>query len=498
MRFPRRSGILCHITSLPSQYGIGDLGPSAFSFVDFLQSAGQRIWQILPLGPPAHENSPYSCYSAFAANPLLISLQPLVEQGLLSSSQAFAAPSLDAGTTQVDFSGAAKFKLPLLETAFDNFNQHADTTQRSEVESYCRSNALWLDDFGRFEAFIQHFRESDWTKWPDELVKRTTAGLAAWDQKLAKQIQFSKFKQFLFDRQWNGLKSYANSLGIDMYGDMPIFVAHQSADVWANQDLFCLDELGQPTWVAGVPPDYFSETGQLWGNPQYRWDVLENQDYRWWTQRFARALKQFDLLRVDHFRGFESYWEIPASAETAVHGTWKEGPGAKVFNSAAKRLGPLPLIAEDLGLITDEVNHLREALGFPGMRVLQFGFDRLEDDLHRPSTYIPESVAYTGTHDNDTVMGWYKKRTKDPSQHDLLSDVITSDVDVHLQLINAVLKSASDTAVVPVQDLLGLGNQARMNMPGLAKGNWGWKLAERALTPALAQTIKTMTVAAGR
>ncbi len=508
MRFPRSSGILCHITSLPTasearEYGIGDLGKASYAFVDYLQAAGQTIWQVLPLGPPAAGDSPYSSYSAFAGNPLLISLDMLVEEGWLSEHDIALPSGLSTPRAQVDYALVSEFKLPVLRKAFDNFCERGSQQQREDFDRFIELNAWWLDDFGRFEALMRHFGKADWTQWPAELVRHAAGPefeqtIETWDAKLSSEIQFAEFQQFVFDAQWRRLKQYANDRNVRVYGDMPIFVAHESADVWANQSIFCLAESGKPTLVAGVPPDYFSKTGQLWGNPQYRWDVLEQTDYRWWVQRFGYAFQQFDLLRIDHFRGFEAYWEIPASAKTAVGGKWVEGPKEKVFDAAREKLGELALIAEDLGMITESVHELRDRLGFPGMRVLQFGFDVKEDDFHRPSTYPEHSVAYTGTHDNDTVMGWYKARKVAKGQEDLLAEVVTSDTDIHLQLIAAVLHSASDTAIIPVQDILGLGNEARMNMPGLADGNWAWRLMPGQLTDPVAKTIGEMTRNAGR
>ncbi len=498
MQFPRSSGILLPITSLPGPHGIGDLGANAYAFVDFLEAAGQRIWQILPLGPPAQGNSPYSCISAFAGNPLLISLAQLVDDGWLSHAEVDSLRIDTDDPSSADYEAAAALKLPLLQLAFKRFCQADDSPARADYQAFCRQQASWLDDFARYEACLNEFGTAQWTDWPSELVQRSPQALADLDQRLAAAIERSKFLQFVFQQQWMRLKCYTNERQIRMYGDMPIFVAHQSADVWANQELFSLDESGQPTLVAGVPPDYFSKTGQRWGNPQYRWDVLEATDYAWWTARFRAALEQFDLLRVDHFRGFESYWEIPASARTAVAGRWQPGPGAKPFDAARQALGELPIIAEDLGMITEEVHQLREQLGFPGMRVLQFGFDSLEDDFHRPHQYPPHSVAYTGTHDNETIMGWYRKRKPPETGVDPVTHYLSGDQPVHWQLIAAVWESRSDTAIVPMQDLLGLGNVARMNLPGQAKGNWKWRVEESTWTAELADQLKQLTTQAQR
>lgn len=530
MKFPRSSGVLLHITSLPGGNGVGDLGDSAYKFVDFLAASGQSIWQILPLSPPAEGDSPYSAYSAFAGNPLMINLAGLVSEGLLtqtdidetqqttphggstepgtphdlaSSSGGMAATVSAPAVSQahVDFVTVAARKEAALNRAFERFQNTASHPLRSPLLAFCKKHASWLEDFSRFEAIMCHLDESDWSKWPMELVTRQPSALAKWDDQLSEAIHYANFKQFLFDRQWQSLKQYANDAGVRICGDMPIFVAHESADVWANQSLFAVDENGKPTLVAGVPPDYFSKTGQLWGNPQYNWDALEKTHYHWWTERFGSAMRQFDLLRVDHFRGFEAYWEVPASARTAVGGNWKPGPGTKPFDAAREALGDLPFIAEDLGLITEEVHHLREQLGFPGMRVLQFGFDNADDDFHRPNTYPTDSVGYTGTHDNDTLVGWLKQRK--PSGADPLKSWIAdhdhaADEPVYWQLIDAVLQSDSDTAIIPMQDLLGLDNAARMNVPGKAKGNWTWRMTDSAITPELIEKLRGLTERANR
>lgn len=497
MRFPRSSGVLCHITSLPSKYGIGDLGPAAMEFVDFLQAAGQGIWQILPLVPPSSCDSPYSGYSAFAGNPLMISPDVLVSEGLLDEEDISGAMPGNSDPARVDYGAVIESKRELLGKAFENFRRGSFPELQAAMDQFI-AGAAWLDDFCRFEALMLHFGHSDWTSWPIELVRRFSDAVDAWDQKLVNEIELSEFQQFLFDRQWKRLKRYANDRGIQMYGDMPIFVAQDSADVWANQKLFALDMFGKPELVAGVPPDYFSKTGQLWGNPQYRWDVLESTEYAWWTARFRGALQQFDLLRVDHFRGFEAYWEVPASAKTAVSGRWVKGPGAKPFRAARAKLGELPMIAEDLGMITEEVHELRDELGFPGMRVFQFGFSSEADDFHRPSTYNERSVAYTGTHDNDTLIGWYRERQPDDPNADPLDAIVTGGPDAHWQMIESVLQSPSDTAIVPIQDFLGLGNEARMNVPGKANGNWAWRLTPGQITDGLADRIRGVTENAAR
>lgn len=498
MRLPRSSGVLLHITSLPGPHGIGDLGPKAFAFVDFLCAAGQGIWQLLPLHPPAEGNSPYSSLSAFAGNPLLISIDRLAEQGLLDQAALRLPLPSDARLDRVDYAAVAAWKRSRLHQAFETHTRDADAQARAAVDRYAAEQQHWLTPFARFAALVEHFGSPDWSTWPAEIARGEPAAIAAWDQRLAVAIERVKFWQFLFDQQWTALKAYANERHVRMYGDMPIFVAYESADVWQNQPLFALDEKGRREVVAGVPPDYFSATGQLWGNPLYRWDVMAERGYGWWVQRFANALRQFDLLRVDHFRGFEAYWEVPADAETAEAGQWQPGPGTAVFDAAQKTLGPLPIVAEDLGLITDAVHQLREQLNFPGMRVLQFGFDTIADDFHRPEAYPENSVVYTGTHDNDTLVGWLERRDPPPEKEDPLQPLLKGKRPAHWELIDAVLRSAADTAIVPLQDLLGLDNAARMNIPGQAAGNWTWRVRADQLTPEIAFTLHQLTEQFGR
>ncbi|TWT50778.1 4-alpha-glucanotransferase [Rubripirellula amarantea] len=494
----RRSGVLCHITSLATPHGVGDLGPAARGFVDFLIQSGQTLWQVLPLGPPAHNYSPYSCYSAMAGNRVMISPDDLLVDGLVTEDQVKASAVQRADICFVDFQQSLGKKDVLLRQAFEVFTQTSPCELVDEFEAFQLAQRDWLEDFARYEAIMSHLVMLDWTQWPDGLPQHAPDAIAKWDDKLAEEIEYSRFVQFLFDRQWFKLKSYANERGVQLCGDMPIFVAHESSDVWVNQDLFHLDEVGKPALVAGVPPDYFSETGQLWGNPLYNWEAIEADEYRWWTQRFSRAVQQFDLLRVDHFRGFEAYWEVPASEETAINGKWVKGPGEKPFRAAEAKLGPLPFIAEDLGMITEEVYELRDALGYPGMRVLQFGFDNEEDVFHRPIDYPENCVAYTGTHDNDTVMGWYLRRKSDETFMELLAPYLESDLPVNWQLIDAVLQSKASLTIMPIQDLFGQGNEARMNVPGKAFGNWAWRFAPETLTPEVAMQMRKLTVASSR
>ncbi|MCA9191627.1 MAG: 4-alpha-glucanotransferase [Planctomycetales bacterium] len=499
MQFNRSAGILLHITSLPGRFGIGDLGPSAFEFVEFLQAAKQRIWQLLPLGPTTIGNSPYSSYSAFAGNPILISPERLVERGFLTQEEVLECEKrCTENSGQADYEFANCVKWPALRRAMDKFRQCGGCRHVDDYEAFVTSQRWWLDDFALFSALQAHFGTADWTTWDSDLAQRNKDAINNWKNKLANEIEFAQFVQFLFFSQWNELKRFANSKGVQLFGDMPIFVGHGSADVWANQADFLLNRNGRPTSVAGVPPDYFSKTGQLWGNPLYCWEAISANNYRWWIQRFRMAFQTYDLLRIDHFRGFESYWAVPGDAKTAVSGRWEPGPGAALFRRAEAELGPLPIIAEDLGLITDEVHHLREELGFPGMRVLQFGFDSQSDLYHRPESYPENSAAYTGTHDNETIIGWYNNRRDRAETDPLTSYLPIDDSPVEQKLIQLVLDSASLTAIIPMQDYLGLDNSARMNIPGLAEGNWTWQLDNHQLTQQTAHGIAKQTIQAGR
>ena len=493
MRFPRASGVLLHVSCLPGRFGIGDLGEQAYEFVDFLQRSGQRIWQILPLEPPGVGASPYNCYSAFAGNPLLISPTQLVRLGWLPEAELRACGE-DA---EVDFPAVYESKGELLSKSFDYFHARASSQHRDEYRAFRESNQYWLDDFALFAAVVESSGTGDWTAWDPDLVVRKESALSHWRTQLGQQIDLTTFQQFVFYHQLRSLKSYANQRGVRLFGDMPIFVAHASADVWSNQELFCLAKDGQPAAVAGVPPDYFSKTGQLWGNPLFRWDAIAATGYDWWLRRLEHALARFDMLRIDHFRGFESYWRVTAPADTAVDGEWVKGPGRGVFDAASHRFGDLPIVAEDLGLITDDVHALRDELGFPGMRVLQFGFDNVHDSYHRPEAYPEHCVAYTGTHDNDTIMGWYQQRRVERGTDDLLFSYLTG-AEVHRDLIRLVLESRADTAIIPMQDILGLPSSARMNTPGEADGNWKWRCPAVALSEETAHFMRELASNSGR
>lgn len=489
---PRRaSGVLLHPTSLDGP-GIGDLGSSALHFLDWLVEAGQSYWQILPLVPVDAGGSPYNGLSALAGNPLLLAPEVLEAEGLLTpAARASAFPE-----GHVDFDAVSRWKEEMLRNAYGAFRDGAGGPLAPAFRKFQKRNAAWLPDYSLFRALRHHFGELSWTAWPEGIRLRRESVVQSWRAHLAEEIEQYAFQQFLFDRQWGRVRSHAHARGIRIIGDVPIFVAHDSADVWANPELFQLDPDGAPSVVAGVPPDYFSPTGQRWGNPLYRWDEMRRRGYAWWIERFRRTLEQVDLIRVDHFRGFEAYWEIPADQETAIEGRWVPGPGERIFRVIEEQLGPLPLVAEDLGLITREVHELREALGLPGMRVLQFAFDGDPQNPHLPENHPVRTVAYTGTHDNDTVVGWWS----------VLGDAERERVRRYLQqhdptawdFIAALFASPAELAIIPAQDLLGLGSGARMNTPGKVGQNWSWRLGSERLDSQTAQELRALAAAAGR
>lgn len=466
----RRSGILLHPTALPGLDGIGTLGDEAFRFVDFLCAAGQTLWQILPLGPPGCGNSPYSCFSAFAGNPLLVDLGQLAAEGFLQTEELTESPA--AG--RIDFQAVTASKMSLLRTAAGRFFTSGKQEHKEEFWRFCDST-FWLHDYALYAALKTRFEGDVWNNWPEKLRKRDIRACAEYSRRLGSEIGFQKFVQWHFSRQWGRVKRYANERGILIIGDAPIFVAHDSADVWCNQHIFTLDEGGNPTVVAGVPPDYFSATGQRWGNPLYRWDILAADNFSWWIARVRNDLALYDILRIDHFRGFEAYWEIPAAEKTAVKGQWVKGPGYALFEALRRVLGEIPLIAEDLGMITPEVEQLRDNCGFPGMKILQFAFDSGADNAYLPHNHIPGSVVYTGTHDNDTTIGWFAGLSK--AQQERICDYLQSAPERAVaNLIRAAFASVARFAILPMQDILGLDSSSRMNIPGVADNNWGWRL----------------------
>ena len=501
MNFPRHSGILLHPTSFPGRDGIGDFGAEAYRFVDFLEESGTRLWQVLPLNPTGYGDSPFQCFSASAGNPLLISLDKLAERGLLLPSDLDSVPAFPDGT--VDYDAVSRHKIPLLTEAARNFFHRAEERERSEFQAFCQVNAEWLDQFSLFMSCKNAHGGLSWTHWASDLAAREPRALQEATTRFAAQINEIKYWQFEFFRQWQALHSYARERGIRIIGDIPVYVAHDSADVWAQREFFCLAPDGNPTKVAGVPPDYFSATGQLWGNPIYNWDLLKTTGYRWWIERFRAALRLYDIVRIDHFRGFEAYWEVPAGESTAVNGRWIKGPGAQFFSALEQQLGELPIIAENLGVITPEVENIRNQFGFPGMAILQFAFGNdPQGPSFRPHNYVRNLVAYTGTHDNDTVVGWWNSKGGTDSirtpedvvkEHGFARTYLGCESEpINWALIRTVLASIADTAIIPLQDVLGLGSEARMNLPGTARGNWRWRLLPGALNSDLAQRLREL------
>jgi 4-alpha-glucanotransferase len=490
----RTAGVLLHPTSLPGRYGIGDLGDELVAFLDWVQSAGFRLWQVLPLNPPGYGNSPYGCVSSYAGNPLLISPQRLLHDGLLPPHAVADAPRFP--DARVDFDAVAKFKTALLRESFALFERHARGIHRSALDQFEHDNK-WLADWALYAALKERHGGKQWSEWPEDLMLREEAAVAAARKELADDIAFHKYVQWIFFTQWAAVREAADARGIRIMGDVPIYVACDSADVWCNRRLFRLDEHGEPTVVAGVPPDYFSATGQRWGNPLYRWDLLRETNYRWWVSRFRAALRFADIVRIDHFRGFAAYWEIPAGEPTAIHGRWMPGPGRALFDATREALGDLPLVAEDLGFITPEVHELRRAIGIPGMKILQFAFAQ-PNSPHLPHCYDPMTVAYTGTHDNDTAAGWYRTASEDERALAATYLGVDDERDVPWALIRAAYTSVAHTAIVPLQDILGLGPEGRMNRPGNGNDNWSWRCLPGSLTHAHAESLRQLTAATGR
>ncbi len=499
MDFPRAAGVLVHPTSFPSRYGIGDLGGSAYHFIDFLVNGRQSLWQILPLGPTSYGDSPYQSFSAFAGNPLLISPDKLVDEGYLSPEAIVDVPAFPEDA--VDYGWVIDYKGGLLRQAYDHFQQYGRDDQRGAFEYFCTEQAYWLDDFALFMALKIYHIEQDggvWNTWPYDIAHRKPEAIAWWSAHLADDVRYHKFLQYLFFKQWLELKSYANERGILVVGDIPIFVAFDSADVWANPELFFLNEDGSPALVAGVPPDYFSETGQRWGNPLYRWYEMSQDNYAWWTSRLQMSFTQADIVRIDHFRGFDAYWEIPASEPTAVIGKWIKGPGQAFFEAMEGNLGELPLIAEDLGLITPEVIALRDRFHFPGMKILQFAFGGERNSLFLPHTFTRNCVVYTGTHDNDTVIGWFEDASANEQAHVLSYMNAPNGDDIAWDMIRLAFASVANTAVAMLQDLMNLGTEARMNYPGKPSGNWQWRYRSEMLTEDTTWQLRELTELYGR
>jgi 4-alpha-glucanotransferase len=505
MIFPRASGILLHPTSLPGRFGIGDLGDEAYDFVDFLAAAGQSIWQVLPLGPTGYGDSPYASYSAFAGNTLLISPQRLFADGWITQADL---DSISLDSARVDFGHVHQSKEKILRRAYEKFQRAEGAVSRAAFDLFVEQNQAWLEDYALFRALKTSANHLGWYEWDSGLARREEAALNEARRRLRDEIEAHKFFQFLFFQQWFALKSYSNQQGIKLIGDIPIFVAHDSADVWTNPEQFKLDRNRMPTVVSGVPPDYFSATGQLWGNPIYNWEQMLVDRFKWWIERVRFTLRTVDIARIDHFRGFAACWEIPTGDQTAERGQWVEAPGRELFKAIRSALGELPIIAEDLGVITPDVEDLRDDFGFPGMRVLQFAFGSDSRNLHLPHNYEPNVAAYTGTHDNDTTAGWWQSvagknstRAADDitNERELCKRYLNSDgAEIHWDFIRALLASVANTAIIPLQDVLGMASEGRMNVPNSPEGNWSWRFSREALTDKHRERLRELTEVYGR
>jgi 4-alpha-glucanotransferase len=471
----RASGILMHITSLPSRGGVGDLGPAAYAFADFLAAARQRVWQVLPLAPTGYGNSPYAALSAFAGNPLLISLEQLTGEGWISGDDLKTSSAPQA---KADFDLSKRLKLPLLEKAANAFLDGADEAAQARLKKFRERSKFWLDDYAAYNVLQRENSGASWHKWEQPLAFRETAALRAWKKKNARPLDVERVIQYFFEEQWQALRNYCKKRGIRIMGDVAIFVNYDSADVWTHPGNFQLDEERRPVRVAGVPPDYFSETGQRWGNPLYNWEALKARGFDWWVERVRRSLELYDLIRLDHFRGFEAYWSIPASEATAVRGEWVKAPGAALFSRLREVFGTLPFVAEDLGVITPEVDQLREQFKMPCMRVLQFGFGGRGAHSHLPHRFAPETVVYTGTHDNDTTLGWWRSGASENEKKEAQTylQAINNEGEIIWAMVRAVARSVAKMCIIPMQDLLWLGSEARMNTPAQAEGNWMWRM----------------------
>ncbi len=495
MPFARASGILLHPTSLAGRGGIGDFGPAAYAFADFLAAAKQGVWQVLPLGPLGFGSSPYSSTSAFAGNPLLISLERLADRGWIERVKLEALP---AGSAPVNYSAVFHQKLPLLFEAARKFLESAPPSERERCENFRRENQWWLEDFVLFDALRARFKLQSWNEWPHELCHREPAALKAARAEMAGDLDVRSAVQFFFYEQWHALRAYCAERAVRVAGDIAIFVNFDSADVWTHPDLFRLDANLDPEVVAGVPPDFFSKDGQRWGHPLYRWDVMKERGYTWWIDRLRWAARFFDYIRLDHFRGFCQFWEIPAQEATAIHGRWVDGPKDDLFAAVREALGGLPFFAEDLGYITPDVHALRDRLRIPGMAVLQFGFGDAGAHIHLPHTFKAEKVVYTGTHDNDTLCGWWSSGATEKERACVQAYVGRCDDGVHWGMIRAAANSVANLCMVPLQDVLGLGSDARMNVPSLENGNWRWRFDPDLLRPELAKKLATIVEVSDR
>ena len=490
--FERSSGILFHPTSLPGKYGIGTLGKEAYAFIDFLKKSKQKLWQIFPLGPTGYGDSPYQSFSSFAGNPYLIDFDLLIEAHLLSEEDL---KDIFFGDNEeyIDYGAIYNQKYPLLRKAYENFKSSDNNEMKGSLENFKRENSSWLNDYSLYISLKNHFNGLPWNEWAQDIKNREDGAMHHYRSELADDIEYHNFIQFLFFKQWGDVKRYANENGIKIIGDIPIFVAADSSDAWANPEIFLFDKERKPVKVAGVPPDYFSATGQLWGNPLYNWEKLKETNYSWWVERVRANLSTCDIIRIDHFRGFEAYWAVPYGDDTAINGQWEPGPGIDLFNAIKSQLGELPIIAEDLGLMTQGVIDLREATGFPGMKILGFAFDSGEENDYLPHTYTKNCVVYTGTHDNDTLVGWFQKAKEEDREFARNYLNSRADEEIHWDAIRGAWSSVACMAISPVQDFLGLGSEARINTPGVAAGNWQWRLKQGVLTDELAERIAKLT-----
>lgn len=490
----RCSGILLHPTSLPGKFGIGTLGKEAYQFVDFLVKSNQTIWQILPLGPTGYADSPYQCFSSNAGNPLLIDLEQLVNEGLITSEERDSMDLFDDG--RIDYGRVIYLKYDLLKKAAARFFELPHDQQNS-FHDFTRSNGNWLNDYALFMALKENFDQAPWYQWDPSLKQKSIHALTNYFVVLNDKIEFQKFIQFQFFKQWSSLRRYANQKGIKIMGDIPLYVALDSVDAWANPEIFQFDNTKTPVAVGGVPPDYFSATGQLWGNPLFNWEALKRDGYQWWINRIKANLQLYDIIRIDHFRGFAGYYAVPYGEETAINGTWQTGPGKDLFEAIKRELGDLPIIAEDLGVMTEDVEDLRDSFGLPGMKILQFAFDSGEENDFLPHNYQKNCVVYTGTHDNDTVMGWFSKAKEEDKRY-LLDYIHSSGEEITWDLIRIAMASVADTAIFPMQDLLALGTEARMNLPGTTIDNWQWRAKYSDFSDHLAERLAHLTKLYGR
>lgn len=495
MPFERSSGLLLHVTSLPSYGGIGDFGPAAYEFADFLAASKQRLWQVLPLSPTGYGNSPYAALSAFAGNPLLISVETLVEWGWIEQGHIAGLPGRDGN---VRFDEVVDKKMPVLVEAAQNFLHRHDDAQWSRFEKFCSEQKSWLNDYARYRVLRRRYNSAAWNHWPEEYAYRHPEALTLLESEHGEELAIEQVIQFAFDEQWSALRAYCRERDIRIIGDVAIFVNYDSADVWTHRDLFELDENLNPVRVSGVPPDYFSATGQRWGNPLYRWDVLKERGFDWWIERIRRSLSLYDIVRLDHFRGFEAYWAIPAEDATAVNGQWVKCPGAELFTAIHEALGELPFIAEDLGLITAEVKALLEQFGFPGMRVLQFGFSDRGAHDYLPHRYVKNAVVYTGTHDNDTTRGWWENGASSREKASVQAYLNPGNRGVVWPMIRAAATSVADICLFPLQDILEFGSEGRMNIPSRPDDNWAWRCPEGMFSTERAEKLAALTEVADR